>query len=206
MQLKRHLLLVAIAAAAACTTPTTIERAWRDPSFAGAPLQKVLVIGRVNSEANRRTLEDSYVSALSQHGVAAMASYQAFQDAHPDRSAVQQYLVNQGYDGALVTMYKGMRTQVYVSPSSDFYGYYGGYWDQGYYTDTEQFVKVETSLWDARTAKLIWTASSETENPSSAQDAISSVVSTITKSLTDAHLIGPARAVSSAVPPQRAVY
>jgi hypothetical protein len=199
------LALVAIGAAA-CTTPTTIERAWRDPSFAAAPLHKVLVIGRVNSEANRRTLEDAYVSTLSQHGVVAMASYHAFPDAHPDRSAVQQYLVNESYDGALVTMYKGMRTQVYVSPYSDFYGYYyGGYWDQGYYAETDQYVKVETSLWDARTAKLIWTASSETENPSSAEDAISSVVGTITKSLTDAGLIPPARAVSRA-PAQRGLH
>jgi hypothetical protein len=204
MQLKRQLVLLAIAASA-CTTSTTIERAWRDPTFTAAPLHKVMVIGRVNNEANRRTLEDSYVSSLSQHGVQAMASYHAFQDAHPDKNAVQQYLTGEGYDGALITMYKGMRTQTYVTPSVDFYGYYGGYWDQGYYTETDQYVKVETSLWDARSAKLIWTASSETENPSSAQDAISSVVSTITKSLTDAHLIGPARAVSQA-PQQRAVY
>jgi hypothetical protein len=164
-----------------------------------------LVIGRVNTEANRRALEDDYVSALTQHGVQAMASYHAFQDAHPERSAVQQYLASEGYDGALVTMYKGIRTQVYASPSTDFYGYYGGYWDQGYYTETDQYVKVETSLWDVRTAKLIWTASSETENPSSAQDAITSVVSTITKSLTDARLIPAARAVSS-TSPQLHVY
>ena len=200
MKLKRSLAFIVLAAiaatAGACTTPTTIEGAWRDPNFGAAPLHKIMVVARVGNETNRRTLEDDYVATLSQHGVQAMASYHAFQEPHPDRNVVRQYLVSEGYDGALVTMYKGTRTQVYVSPDIGFYGYYGDYWNEGYYTATDQFVKAETSLWDPRTGKLIWTATSETENPSSASDAMSSLVSRITKSLTDAHLIAPSTAVS----------
>lgn len=196
MKLEHFVVAIAVAASAigtnACTTPTTLSETWRDPNYSAAPLRKVFVLARLQSEANRRTAEDAYVAALSQHGVRATPSYQVFQDRHPDRQEVRQYLESQGYDGALVTRFEGVRNQTRVVPTADFDWYYGGYWGMGdYYLETDQYVKVETSLWDPRTGRLIWSATSETENPSSSSDAISSVVSKITSSLTKERLIPP---------------
>lgn len=197
MKLQPFAVVLALGAAAfagACSTPTTIAETWRDPDYAAAPMHDVLVIARLRTEANRRTAEDAYVAALAQHGVRATASYQVFQQQRPDRSEVRAYLARQGYDGALVTRFEGIRSETTIVPDADFSGYYGGLWGpaDSYYLETDQYVRVETSLWDARSGRLVWSATSETENPSSSRDAISSVVRKITSSLANEKLIPPA--------------
>jgi len=181
----------------ACSTPTTIESTWRDPNYpAAAPMRSLIVLARVPNEANRRTLEDTYAATLSQHGVRATPSYRVFQASHPDRQTVRQFLDQGGYDGLLVSRFEGVRTQTTVAPDANFDAYYGDFWGGGYYLETDQYVRVETSLWDAKTRKLVWSAVSETENPSSSSDAITSVVSKVTSSMTQAGLIPPMPAVS----------
>jgi hypothetical protein len=210
MHLKHFVFALAVAAVAigssACSTPTTIAETWRDPNYSAAPLRKVLILARVRGEANRRSLEDAYAAALSQHGVQAMPSYRVFQQPNPDREAVRQYLTSEGYDGALVSRFEGTQTATRVVPGSDFGWYYGGYWGSDYYLETDVTVKVETSLWDPRTGKLIWSAASETENPSSSADAISSLVSKITSSLTNARLIPPAGGPAVSYVPRERAY
>ncbi len=187
----RILALLAVLAltATACSTPTTIEGSWRDPDYSAAPLRRIFVLGTMHNQANRRMLEDAYVAALSQHGVQATPSYQVFQEAQPDREAVRNFLSSQGYDGALVTQFEGMQARSSLLPGADFYYGYSGWWGTDYYVETDQYLKVETSLWNPRTGKLIWSAASETENPTSSHDAVSSIVNRITKALTNARLI-----------------
>ena len=184
----------AAALAAACSTPTTIADVWRDPSYVAPPMKKILVFGAVKSETNRRTLEDAFASSLARHDVRAMAAYRAF-PGQPNRDAARQYLEAQGYDGALVVKYEGMRTQTTIQPGSEFGYYYDELWGWGY-VETDQFVKVETSLWNAHTGKLVWSAVSETQNPTSSSDAIDSLVTKLTGSLAEARLIPPPMSVS----------
>ena len=192
-------LIKALAAAAlvsACSTPTTLSDVWRDPSYSAPPMKKILVFGAMKSETNRRTLEDAFASSLAGHNVQAMPAYRALQG-QPTRDAARQYMQAQGFDGALVVKYQGTQTRTTLQPTADFGYYYDGLWGWGsYYVETDQLVKAETSLWDARTGKLVWSAVSETENPSSSSDAINSFVAKLTTSLTDARLIPPPMAVS----------
>lgn len=181
--------IAAVVVSAACSTPTTLSNVWRDPNYSAAPMRKVLVVGRVNEETNRRALEDSYASALASHGVQAMQSYRVFPDVHADREVVRKHIDAEGYDGALVTTFKGIHTQTIIDPGTSFYGYYGTGW--GGYVYTDQIVNVETTLWDPHTGKLVWSASSDTDNPSSSNDAISSIVTKVVSTLTDERLIPP---------------
>ncbi len=181
---------------AACSTPTTLSDVWRDPSYTAAPMKKILVFGAVNSDTNRRTLEDTFASALARHNVQAMAAYHAF-PTRPDRNVAREYVHAQGFDGALIVKYEGTHTQTTIQPGADFGYYYDGLWGGGYYVDTDQLVKVETSLWDTHTDKVVWSAVSETENPTSSADAITSLVTKLTASLADARFIPPPMAVSS---------
>jgi hypothetical protein len=182
---------------AACSTPTTLSDVWRDPSYAASPMKKILVFGAVNSDTNRRTLEDTFASSLARHNVQATAAYHAF-PGQPDRNAAREYLRAEGFDGALVVKYEGTHTQTTIQPGADFGNYYDGLWGPGYYVETDQLVKVETSLWDAHSGKVVWSAVSDTENPTSSADAITSLVTKLTASLTDARLIPPAMSVSYA--------
>jgi hypothetical protein len=199
----KFLALLALAAStavasSACSTPTTIESAWRDPDYSAAPLRKVFVLGTMHDQANRRSLEDHYVAALSQHGVQAVPSYAVFQQTRPDREQVRRYLESNGFDGALVTHFEGVQARTSIVPGADFYYGYPGWWGDDYMVETDQYLKVETSLWNPRTGKLIWSVATETENPTSAHDAINSIVTKITKSLANARLIPPGESVSMA--------
>jgi len=183
-----HILVIAGLAmsAAACSTPTTLSNVWRDPNYTSA-MQKIFVVGRTNDQTNRHNLEDAYVSALASHGVHATASYRTFPDLKVDREAMRAQLESQGYDGVLVTTFKGVHTQTYYEPGMGFYGYYGTGW--GGYVATDQIVKVETTLWCPQTDKLVWSATSDTDNPSSSNDAISSIVTKVVSTLSEERLI-----------------
>jgi len=188
--------LASAIASTSCSTSTTLTDVWRDPSYSAGPMHKLLVFGGTPNESARRSVEDSFASALGHHGVRATPSYTVFQDRQTSRDVVRDYLGKEGYDGALVLRFKGIKTQTTVEPHADFVGYYGTFWGPGYYVETDQYVKVETTLWDARTAKLVWSAASETENPSSSSDAITSVTTKIISSLMNEGFIPPLPAVA----------
>ncbi len=177
-----------------CSTPTTVTEAWRDPSYSAGPMRKILVLGRTPAETNRRKLEDSMASALQRRGVNAMASYHAFQAQAPDREAVQRYLDAEHYDGALVIEFQGIRTRTIVEPYPQFGNYYGSRFQGGFYSNdydvyTDQYVNVDTTLWNAHDDRLAWSVGTQTTNPWSSTDAITSLVGKLVSTMTREHLL-----------------
>jgi hypothetical protein len=194
-------------------TPTTISDVWRDPSFAAGPMKNLVVFGgRVNA-TDRRTLEDGFVAALSTHGVRATASYTLFADELPSRDQARAVMHDAGVDGVIVASMMGVNEkQTYVPGGYDvgfWNGYYGPGWgatsDPGYVV-TDQFVKFETSLWDPNgNGRLVWSAVTQTENPSSGRDFASSLTKSVVPAMTRAGFLPPASLgarVLSAVPSQ----
>jgi len=207
MYIRTAISTVALAlASAACskTTPTKITDTWRDPTYTAGPVKNLVIIGASMNSANRRTVEDSFASAMMAHGIRATPSYQLFPDQLPSRADARNALQKGGYDSALVANMKGMRQTVTVEPGAwegGFYDYYGA-WGAPAYVETDEFVKFETTLWDARgNGKLIWAAVSQTENPSSAKDFATSLVNKVVPALADAGLIPPATPVARVTPP-----
>ena len=177
-----------------CSTPTTITDAWRDPSYSAGPMRKILVLGKTPAETNRRNLEDAMAATLERHGAHAVASYRAFQTQTPERAAVQQYLESEHFDGALVITFQGVRTQTIVEPRPSFDNYYGTRFSGGFYANdynvyTDQFVKVDTTLWDAHSGRLAWSVSTQTSNPWSSNDAIKSLTDKLQATMTRAQLV-----------------
>jgi hypothetical protein len=181
-------------AAAACSTPTTETNVWRSPTYAGGPMKNIAVFGgRVNA-TNRRTLEDGYVAALASHGVHATPSYSLFPQGQvpQDQAAVRTVLQHGGFDGVLISTLKGVTEQVLVAPEADWAGgFYGAYWGPGapVYAETDQFVKFETTLWNPNSGKMVWSAVTQTENPSSGPNFVSSLTGKIVPSLAQAGFI-----------------
>jgi protein-L-isoaspartate O-methyltransferase len=68
------------------------------------------------------------------------------------------------------------------------YGYYGSSWDVVHnpgYTVTETIVRLETHLYDARTADLVWAAHSDTFDPSSIAAGVDSVTKKLSRQLAE---------------------
>jgi hypothetical protein len=180
---------------AACSTPTTETNVWQNPSYAAGPMRSVAVFaGRMN-DTDRRTLEDGYVAELTAYGVRAAPSYTLFPDGQipQDQAAVRAALQKGGYDGALVSTLKGVHEQVFVAPGAD----WGGGFDTGFWgpgpaaVEANEFVKFETTLWSPSSGKLVWSTITQTENPTSNKNFVSSLTSTVVPSLSKAGLIPP---------------
>jgi hypothetical protein len=179
---------------AACSSPTTETGVVQSPGSASGPMTKIAVFaGRVQAD-DRRTLEDTYVDALSRYEVRAVPSYSLFVAGQvpEDPAVVRAFLQQRGYDGALVSARIGFSAPVLVTPGMD---WAGGFLDS--YagsrspddTESEPQVTFETTLWNPTNGKMVWSAFTPTENPLSGRDFAPSLASKVVSSLARQGLI-----------------
>jgi hypothetical protein len=175
----------------ACTTePTQVTDVWKDPSYAG-PMKNIVVFGAKLNETNRHTLEDGFVSALAGRSVRATQSYKVLPNPLPSREAARSMLKQASFDGVLVATLKGVKDEVTVVGGTGLWdGYYGSTWGDEYAV-TEPVVKFETSLWDPTSGKVVWSAVTQTDNPSSGTDFTNSLTKEVVPRLEGAGLISP---------------
>lgn len=171
-----------------CTTKTRISSQWLSPEYDGGPMHKILVVGISDTSLGRRTWEHEFAAALVGHGAEAVASYKLLPTT--DRLAKEQLeeiVRTGGFHGVIVTRLLEVKEETtYVPPSSHvvpsygygYYGYYGRSYDVVHtpgYTRSTEIVRVESRLWNAADSQLAWGIVSETFDPKSNADAISSV-------------------------------
>jgi hypothetical protein len=183
-------------ASGACSTPTTMMDQWRDPTYAAGPMRNMLIVGGKMEPTNRRTVEDAFVTALAKRGVHATPSYEMFPGALPSKDEARNAVLKQGIDGVLVANERGIKETTTIVPgayNSGFWGgYYGGWgtYSPGY-LQTDAYVKFETSVWDANQGKLVWSAVTETENPTSGKDFLKSLLKSVLPAMTTAGILPP---------------
>jgi hypothetical protein len=180
----------------ACTsTPTVTTDVWHDPSYSAGPMRNIVIVGARVDDTHRRVVEDAFASAIATPGVHATPSYVLFPGALPDRVTAHNTLLKGGYDGALVATMRGIHERITIVPGAgwDAWGAWGAY---GYsaasegYVVTDQYVRFETALWDPRGAgKMVWSAVTQTENPTSGNDFARSLVNEIVPALWQAGFI-----------------
>jgi hypothetical protein len=160
-------------------------------------MRSLVVFGGRVSDTNRRIVEDGFVAALTKHGVRAIPSYTLLPQL-PSKDEARAALKQVGTDGFLVATLRGIHEQTTIYGGG---GYNGGFWG-GYYgtgwagaptqITTDQYVNFETSLWDGQgDGKLVWSALTETSNPSSRADFMSSLLNKVIPALTQAGLLPP---------------
>ncbi len=188
----------ALALVAGCSTSTTETNVWKAPSSSAGPLRNIAVFGGRVGETDRRTLEDGYVAELAAYGVHATQSYTLFPQSPvpPDADAIRTTLESAGYDGALVSALKNASETVVVPPEAGWAGGFygpGGYWGTGgaVYPATVAYVKFETMLWSTTSGKMVWSATTQTENPTSGKAFVASLTKAVVPSLAKAGLFAP---------------
>ncbi len=164
----------------ACQT-TSIKSAWFDPGYAGGPMRKIVVVGVGGNIADRRVFEDVFAQRLRAAGVDGIAGYSVIQDeARAAEAPFTAAVEKSGAQGALMVRLLGVDTKTQVSTtmiSGGFgWGPYGGMYGPGWYpvTAVNQYdiATVEASLYEVKTRRLVWAATTETLNPTSvAQEA-----------------------------------
>jgi len=200
----RHLstlvLVGMLAPIAACTPSTALVTSWHDASYRSGALRKPLVLAVANKGVVRVKLEDALTRGLRGIGVDAVASYTLFPEKDLTAATIKDRLPSTDRDSVMVTRLVDVKRETVVVPAeTEVYplgvgGYpaYASRWDTyytqsysvvsspGYTYETKKYV-LQTNLYEAASEKLVWTAVTESEEPTSLDDAIGSFVGVIVK-------------------------
>jgi hypothetical protein len=190
-------MILSLVAGISCATKTELSGVWKSDSPVTKPMERMFVIGIAADDVKRRSFEDSFVTALEQHGVDAVPSYRVLPNPQQlSKESIQQAIRGRGFQGVITTRLvrideteEYIPPKTYVSPSyygRGLYGYYGRSYEvvhQPGYTVNTTIVRLETHLYDASSAELVWAAHSDTSNPKSIDDGIGSVTARLSKQL-----------------------
>ena len=172
-------IIAALVLCAGCAS-TTLQSQWRDPQYTGGPFRKIFVIGLSARDVTaRRIFEDVMVAKLIAAGVQAVPEWQHLTgEGQAAEGAVSAAVDGTGADAVLVARLVAIDTRFSVTPigvPGPGFGWYGPYagWYSGWYSAPQvtqyDVAIVETSLFDTKTKRLVWSATSQTVDPASVQ-------------------------------------
>jgi hypothetical protein len=169
------LLAVAALVVAGCAS-TSIRSAWFDPTFTGGPFKRILVVGVHGNVADRRVFEDIFTQKLKAVGVDAIPGYTVLPgDVPPSEQLGNAAVEASRADGLLAVRLLRIDTQTQINtamvPGPMMWGPYGGWWGPGMVAVPQvtqyNVASVETNLWDVRTKRVVWAATTDTFDPQS---------------------------------------
>jgi hypothetical protein len=194
------LILIAILLTACATTQ--LNAVWKDPGYQTRPA-KIMVIGVARNPINRRLFEDEFVQQLKARGTEAIASYTVLPDRQQDdHEAIAAKVKELGADAILITRLVSKKiVQTYVPATPYFpppyYGSWPDYYGYGYhymytpgYIAEDEYAVIETNLYEAKSDKLVWAASSETGISDSDQSLIQGYIGVMVKNMIGLGLLG----------------
>lgn len=159
---------------AACAS-TSLQSAWYDTSYNGGAFKRILVVGVGSNVANRRVFEDIFSQRLSATGTQGIPGYRFLgDDARTNEPAWNAGVAQSGADGLLLVRLLGVDTKTHVyttmMPGPMYGPYYGPWWGPSMVAVPQvtqyDIANVETSLFDVKTKRVVWAATTQTFNPS----------------------------------------
>lgn len=184
---RKLLALLSALTLGACAS-TGIAESWVDPGTQQLPpFQKVFVAYLGTDAAAQRLAEDAIAKHLEAPEV--LKSYELYPDARGlDPVRVKDELRAKGCDGAVMMRLARVEQEISAtSPHPGYYGSFGGYWGHGYGAPmevrTDEIVHMETNLYSLADDKLLYSARSETFNPSSTEELVDEIAEAIAKDL-----------------------
>ena len=74
-----------VLSSSACSTPTKVTDAWRNPSYVSGPMKRLVIMGSNVDATTRHLVEDRFVADLADTGVQGAQSYAVLGEVLPDR-------------------------------------------------------------------------------------------------------------------------
>lgn len=168
---------------------TRLVDVWKaDDLPAAAPLGKTLVVALADRPGVREKAERDLAARLREQGVDAVEALTIVPIGQqpPEREALVRRLEAEGFQSAIVSRLKGVRTDVVTAsapmpppgPRGGFYDYYYGAYPGAYpatMVDVQKTVVIETRVFSLKGERLLWSAYSETADPSEVDALLGSV-------------------------------
>jgi hypothetical protein len=163
----------------------TITNTWKDPGLTGPiHFNKIVALVIYQDGTIRRAAEDAMVENIGPER--SVAAYNVVtEDDRRDVQKLKAKLQAAGIDGAVTMKLVDKKNQTTYVPGSpgygSFYGYYGytGYAGTPGYFVTDTIATVETRIYSVAEDKLLWSATTETYNPSNVRDNIRDIAKVI---------------------------
>ncbi|WP_443937401.1 hypothetical protein [Pedobacter sp. MW01-1-1] len=196
------LVLLAAALISACSTTTSITGSYKAPDVTTVKFKKVFVSALTSNASAKQTVETEIAKYLNSKGIATVKSIEVIAPEikatsnNVDQASVLKKIRDNKCDGILTIALVNKETETRYVPGVNtypvggfgYYGTFGGYWGYGYnnfyspgYYENDKVYYLETNLYDATTEKLVWSAQSQTYNPSSLEDFLPGYQKAITE-------------------------
>lgn len=172
-----------------CGPSVRLTASWTDPQAHSIKFTRILVMAVGKDLSKRRLGEDALLHELAANGYNAAASIDELGPAfsgRTDSAAMQQTLLDKGFDGALTVRVldiderdRWVPGNLYYGPIGYYRGFYGyyyrvwGYYSAPGYRTTDVEVLLESNLYEVKTGRLIWSGQSKsfTREPTPAMAA-----------------------------------
>lgn len=159
--------------------PTVTELRDARTVAARPPILKLLVVGAHMDDGDRLAVEDLLVVDLQKRGVAAGAAHTVFTGDPAEQADAYDVLLAQGYEAVLRVELEKIDTQTMLAGEDEY---------------SWTHVLIKTSLFEAATDGLLWSASTRTTNPEDERDLARSVSAALLPALANAGFLLPLRA------------
>ena len=183
--------------------PLRMKDEWRDKAFQGPAYKKIMVVALTKRPDLRQPVEDEFRRQLNARGIEAAACYECIPDV--DRISREELAkVGQGMAIEAFLIVRVLRTDVRIesfsssgAPASSSVGR-DSMMDMQWgapdppLTRRRETATLESRLFDAKTAALVWRATAEAVSPSGDGSGIAVFVRTVLAALDDEKLIAPA--------------
>ncbi len=180
--------LLAVVFLAGCYS-TSLTNEWTNPRYESKKLNKIAVVVIMKSGVVRQEIETYMVDYLNKNGLNAVEGSRVLKDTSQLPEQKIEAMFNDAGIDAVLTMRKVAvdKQMNVVSPTvypyprayyNRFYSYYYTSWDAfaspGYVRMDKTF-RIENNLYEADNDEVIWTAVSNTMNPTGKQDLAQSI-------------------------------
>jgi hypothetical protein len=174
-------LTACVAASLLCScASTSVKQTWKSPDYPGGPMKKLAVVALDERIELRRGFENRLAARIEQFGTSTLRTYEIFSlaEINQDKQAAADRLRAAGADAVVILRLRDVSSVFReYRPSPERYadvitGFEPGTWYDYYsvgfmdmsptYGSLKQKVYLETSVFDLKTAKRVWSGLTET--------------------------------------------
>jgi len=169
----RHLVIYLLAALLCSCASTSLKQTWKSPEYQKGPVNKVAAVAVDDRGMVRQAFENRFVSQLEKHGTSALTTFNLLSPAEikADKAAAVERLQAAGADSVLIVRLVDSAfsySEVHVGnsnwgPYDTWYDYFALAYGIGpSYGSLEQTTCLETSLFELKSGKRIWSGLTDT--------------------------------------------
>ena len=189
----------------ACASSTKLVNDWSDPAFKGGPFKRILILAVIKDDIQRRAYEQTFTERITRNEVTGIAGNTLIEndEDYGSKPKILEAVKKSGADAVLLAHLISVKKKErevpgrvdYMptfGPGYGYYGYYGRAYDTIYtpgYITEDTIVKLETTVYDSKTEKMVWAGGTRSFNPGSAKKVVTENADLIVSSMEKAGLL-----------------